>query len=247
MSNELKTDVAATARMLAAAGLVEAFGHVSARLSGGGFLITPTSPLLDAVADTVITVDDADAVVDNPAHAAPLEIPLHAAIYRARPDVAAICRGHGAAMVAWGVTVEDPPLRHGLGAIAGVHRRSVSRSVTSLPLRHGLGAIAGVTIPVHPDVDLIASAEAGARAAATLGPHHGALLRANGGFAVGADLLEAATRLWFLEERARVALAAAPSTGAEIDWGHRLTHTGVELRRAKAWFAARFAASDPSK
>ena len=101
MSIDLKTEVAATARMLAAAGLVEAFGHVSARLSGEGFLITPTLPLLDAVAGTVITVDGADAVVDDPAGAAPLETPLHAAIYRARPDVAAICRGHGPAMVAW--------------------------------------------------------------------------------------------------------------------------------------------------
>lgn len=222
MTSELKTEVAATARMLAAAGLVEAFGHVSARLDGDGFLITPTLPLLDAVAGAVITVDGAGTVVDNPAGAAPLETPLHAAIYRGRPDVAAICRGHGPAMVAWGVTVED------------------------LPLRHGLGAIAGVRIPVHPDVDLIASAESGERAAATLGPHHGALLRANGGLAVGADLLEAATRLWFVEERARVVLAAAPPAGADIEWGHRLTHTGAELRRAKAWFAARFATADPN-
>ena len=221
MSAELKAEVAATARMLAAAGLVEAFGHVSARLDTGGFLITPTLPMLDAVGGTVITVDGTGTVVDNPANAAPLETPLHAAVYRARADVAAICRGHGPAMVAWGVSVED------------------------LPLRHGLGAIAGVTIPVHPDFDLIASAESGDRAVATLGSHHGALLRANGGFAVGADLLEAATRLWFMEERARVVLAAAPSAGSDIEWGHRLTHTGAELRRAKAWFAARFGAAGP--
>ena len=221
MSSELKSEVALAARMLAAAGLVEAFGHVSARLNGGGFLITPTSPLLDAVGGTVITVDDAGTVVDNPANAAPLETPLHAAVYRARPDVDAICRGHGPAMVAWGVALED------------------------LPLRHGLGAIAGVRIPVHPDFDLIASTEAGESAAATLGSHHGMLLRANGGLAVGADLIEAATRLWFLEERARVVLEAAPGAGADIDWEHRLTHTAVELRRAKAWFAARFAMADP--
>lgn len=221
MSTELKSEVAATARMLVAAGLVEAFGHVSARLDGEGFLITPTLPLLDAVADTVITVDDAGAVVDNPANAAPLETPLHAAIYRARPDVDAICRGHGPAMVAWGVATED------------------------LPLRHGLGAIAGERIPVHPDFELIASTEAGEGAAATLGPHHGVLLRANGGLAVGADLIEAATRLWFLEERARVVLAAVPGAVTDIDWEHRLAHTGIELRRAKAWFSARFATADP--
>lgn len=222
MSTELKAEVAATARMLAAAGLVEAFGHVSARLDEGGFLVTPTLPLLDAAAGAVITVDGTGAVIDNPTGAAPLEIPLHAAIYRARPDVGAICRGHGPATVAWGVATDD------------------------LPLCHGLGAIAGVRIPVHPDFDLIASTEAGERAAATLGPHHGMLLRANGGLAAGADLIEAATRLWFLEERARVALSAAPGAGDDIDWGHRLTHTGIELRRAEAWFAARFATAAPN-
>ena len=201
---------------------VEAFGHVSARLRGGGFLITPTSPLLDAVAGTVITVDDAGTVIDDPANALPLETPLHAAIYRVRRDVGAICRGHGPAMVAWGVEARDAPLLHGLGAIAGVR------------------------IPVHPDFHLIASTEAGEGAAATLGPHHAVLLRANGGLAVGADLIEAATRLWFLEERARVALAAAPGAYADIDWEHRLTHTGIELGRAKAWFAARFGTPDPN-
>ncbi len=220
MSPELKAEVAATARMLAAAGLVEAFGHVSARCSGG-FLITPTSPMLNAVADTIITVSDSGEILDDPAGAAPLETPLHGAIYRARPDVGAICRGHGAAMVAWGVGTDD------------------------LPLRHGLGAIAGARIPVHPDFELIAGTESAEGAAATLGPHHGVLLRANGGLAVGADLLEAATRLWFLEERARVVLDAAGGAGADIDWAPRLAHTAIELRRAKAWFAARFAPATP--
>ena len=48
----LKAEVASTARMLSVAGLVEAFGHVSARLEGGGFLITPTLPMLSAAATT---------------------------------------------------------------------------------------------------------------------------------------------------------------------------------------------------
>ncbi len=38
-------DVVAAALSLAAADLVTAFGHVSARKDGGGFLITPPKPL----------------------------------------------------------------------------------------------------------------------------------------------------------------------------------------------------------
>lgn len=216
---ELSSHVVNTARMLAAAGLVEAFGHVSARREAGGFLITPTSPLHEVTSSSIITVDDEGVVVDDPHSAAPIEIPLHAGVYRARPDVAAICRGHGPSMVAWGVTVQD------------------------VPLLHGLGAIAGKTIPVHSDLDLISSREAGDRVARTLAGNDAALLLANGGFAVGADLVEAATRLWFTEERATVALSARTTEQPVGDWEHRLTHRHVELLRAQAWFCSRFGQS----
>ncbi|WP_419918053.1 class II aldolase/adducin family protein [Candidatus Poriferisocius sp.] len=217
----LKHATAGTARMLAASKLVEAFGHVSARLPGGGFLITSTKPTLEATADSVVTVDADGTVVEDPSGAAPLEIPMHAGIYRSRPDVAAICRGHGPAMVAWGVAAED------------------------VPLLHGLGAIAGAVVPVHPDLNLITTQESGDRLALTLGHHHCALLLSNGGLAVGADLLEAATRLWFLEERAKVALAARRTEPAAGNWDQRMTYTDVELIRAKAWFKARFGPADP--
>lgn len=216
-------ETAATARMLCAAGLVEAFGHVSARLDGDGLLITPTSPLLAVTADDVVRVWPDGALAAGEGSRAPLEIPLHAAVYRARPDVAAVCRGHGPSMVAWG-----------------------TRTV-ALPLLHGLGALAGAEVPVHADLELITTAAAGDAVAATLGDGHAALLLANGGFAVGATLLEAATRLWFTEERARVALAAlAAAPGADADaWERRRRHSGVELERAMAWFAARFAPPAP--
>ncbi len=148
--DELKQAVADTARMLAASELVGAFGHVSARLPDGGFLITATRPMLGAV------------------------------------------------------------------------------------------------VPVHPDLDLIAGPESGDRLALTLGQHHCALLLSNGGLAVGADLLEAATRLWFLEERAQVALAARRTEPAAGDWEQRMAYTDIELIRAKAWFKARFVPASPT-
>jgi HCOMODA/2-hydroxy-3-carboxy-muconic semialdehyde decarboxylase len=216
---DLAEDVARTARMLAAAGLVEAFGHVSARRPAGGFLVTPTSPLHEATASAIITVDDDGVILDDPTSAAPIEIPLHAGVYRARPDVGAICRGHAPSMVAWGVADDD------------------------VPLLHGLGAIAGETIPVHTDLDLISSQEAGDRVAETLADNHAVLLLANGGLAVGADLVEAATRLWFAEERATVALSTRTTAPPVGDWEHRLTHSHIELIRAQAWFCARFGPS----
>ena len=216
----LRSAVASTARMLASAGLVEAFGHVSARTSTG-FLITSTSPLFEATAEDVIRVESGVSI-GGPTGAAPLELPMHAAIYDARPDVGAICRGHPPHVVTWGVSTEP------------------------LPLLHGLGGIAGRTIRTHPDIELVKTAEAGESVARTLGDDSGVLLATNGCLAVGADLLEAATRLWFLEERARVAVQArsaglTPATVREYTWDRRLQDSAPERVRAREWMHRSFA------
>ena len=211
----LKAEVAATARMMSAARLVDAFGHASVRLPGGGFLMTSTAPLLTTAAETILTVNDSGETIDAPA-GKPLEIVIHAGIYRARPDVGAVCRGHGAAMAAWGERGAE------------------------VPLMHGMGGLAGKVVPVHPDLDLITTLDSGDRMAATLGDNRSMLLQANGGLAVGADLLEAATRLWYLEERCRVAVETAGLPQPVGAWAQRLSHSAPELIRAKAWFAARF-------
>ena len=64
--DRLKAEVAATARMMAAARLVDAFGHASARLPGGGFLMTSTAPLLTTAADTILTVGDSGETIHAP-------------------------------------------------------------------------------------------------------------------------------------------------------------------------------------
>lgn len=217
---ELRSAVASTARLLASSGLAEAFGHVSAR-TPTGFLITSTSPLFEATADDVIGIE-AGVPVEGPTHAAPLETPMHAAIYDARPDVRAICRGHPPHVVIWGVSAEP------------------------LPLLHGLGGMAGRTVRTHPDIELVKTAEAGQAVARTLGDDSCVLLATNGCLAVGADLLQAATRLWFLEDRARVAVQArsaglTPITIREYTWDRRLQDSAPELVRAREWMRRSFA------
>jgi ribulose-5-phosphate 4-epimerase/fuculose-1-phosphate aldolase len=209
----VRQSIATTARMMSAAGLAEAFGHVSARWKGG-FAITSTLPFAVAGPEDVVVVSDAGAPPSGGA-GAPLETPMHAAVYLARPDVGAICRGHPPTVVAWGTGIEE------------------------LPLLHGLGALAGTRVAIHPDTDLVTTVSQGNEVAATLGEDQSVILRANGCLAVGATLLEAVTRLYFLEERARV-LMEAPAGARETDWGARLRHTGAELERAMAWFDATY-------
>ncbi|MDY7103690.1 MAG: class II aldolase/adducin family protein [Actinomycetota bacterium] len=218
----VRAEVAATARRVVAAGLIGAFGHVSSRLPDGegptgGIAITSTRPLARTTPDEVLVVDAEATPVAGPVGDAPLERVMHLAIYAARPDVGAICRGHPAAAVAWGAGTRD------------------------LPLLHGLGAMAGRRVAVHHDIDLITTVESGRAVAATLGDDHAVLLRSNGGLAVGATLDEAATRLWYVEERAAVALAApdaGKSPAPAADWEPRWHHVPAELRRAVAWFRA---------
>jgi HCOMODA/2-hydroxy-3-carboxy-muconic semialdehyde decarboxylase len=216
---EPRTEVARGARMLARAGLAHAFGHVSVRTADGGLAISSTRPLFAMGPEDVIVLDAGGEVVTGPAEEAPLETPLHRAIYEARADVAAIARGHPPHAVRWGVGTRE------------------------LPLLHGLGALAGRRVPVHPAVELVSSPAAAAAAAETLGDASAMLLRANGALAVGTSLDEAAARLWFLEDRARVALGSM-NAGASVPdevWDRRERDVGAELRRAVAWFRARFA------
>ncbi len=204
-------EVATIARMLASAGLVEGFGHVSAR-TGEGFVITSTAPLGAMRPADIAPPGSPDR---------PLETPLHAAVYRARPDVGAICRTHSPAAAAWGARGVVPPLVHGLGGLSG-------------------------RIATGPDTDLVDSDARGDAAAAALGDADILLPRANGAVCTGANLRVATVRAWFLEQRARVALDAGP-TARPLDDDEqtaRSRHFSAETARAWRWLAWRHPGAD---
>jgi HCOMODA/2-hydroxy-3-carboxy-muconic semialdehyde decarboxylase len=102
-------EVIPAARALARHGLVDAFGHVSARV-GDTFTITPPEPLgtVDRLIDVALAADELPG-------GAPKEAWIHAEIYRLRPDVGGICRAQPAAVNA-AVTIRA---LHGQGAWVG--------------------------------------------------------------------------------------------------------------------------------
>lgn len=218
--SELAQQVAFAARLIARAGLVEAFGHVSARRSEGGFLLTPTTPLVQTKAKDLIQLDAAGRVTGGEKALCPLEAPLHAAIYSACHDVGAICRTHSAAAVIWASRGEVPPLVHGLGGLSGV-------------------------VTFHHEPQLVATLEAGRAAAGDLGAYDCLLLHANGAVCTGAGLQEAVVRAWYLEERSRVAehsTRARALTDSEAVL--RARHYESEAQRAWDWLRVRF--GDPT-
>ena len=177
---ELAGAVAGAARVLAALGLVDAFGHVSAR-DGDALLITPPAPLDQAKgADLVLVPLDA---ADLPPGAPP-ETWLHLAIYRARPDVAAVARAQPEAALA------------------------VGADRTELAPLHGQAAWLGRRVPVHPVPRLLRTAELAAAAAATLGKADAMVLRGNGAVTTGAGPGIAVARMHLLATACRAHTAA---------------------------------------
>src|SRR6202161_3484830 len=107
---EDRDEVAEAARVLSALGLVTAYGHVSAR-SGSAMLITPAADLALVNAADVLEVP-LEAGPELPA-GVPAEAWAHLALYRARPDAAAIARAQpGSAFAAAGTGTALVPL-HG--------------------------------------------------------------------------------------------------------------------------------------
>lgn len=213
---ELAEQVAHAARLIARAGLIEAFGHVSARRSEGGFLLTPSTPLAQTRAQDVIQLDAAGRVTGGQKALCPPEAPLHAAIYSACHDVGAICRTHSPAVVIWASRGEVPPLVHGLGGLSGV-------------------------VTFHHEPQLITSIEAGRAAAGDLGAYDCLLLHANGAVCTAASLPEAVVRAWYLEERSRVAEHASRARAlTDSEAVLRARHYEAEYKRAWDWLRLRF-------
>ncbi len=146
----------------------------------------------------------------------PLEAPLHAAVYAARPDIGAICRTHSPAAVRAGARAEVPPLTHGLGGLSG-------------------------EIRLCERIDLVTDAGAGREIAVALGGADCLLIRANGAIATGADLAGAVVRARYLEERCE--LSADAPDGAAIgtrELESRSVWFDQERARAWAWMRWRY-------
>ncbi len=210
----IRTEVAEAGRVLSRLGLVTAYGHVSAR-AGDSMLITPAAELAGVTAAAVLEVP-LPAAGALPA-GAPAEAWIHLAVYRARPDVAAIARAQPSSAFAAAATA------------------------TSLAPWHGQAAWLGESVPVHDSATLLCTPELAERAARSLGPGEALLLRGNGAVTLGATPGLAVARMWLLSAACEVYLAArggpvTPLSAEEIaSWravgGELLPRLWQHLRR----------------
>jgi ribulose-5-phosphate 4-epimerase/fuculose-1-phosphate aldolase len=187
---ELIGDLVAANRILAAEGVLDGFGHVSARhdKGPGRFLLARSMAPALVTADDVMEFDLDSNPIDGRGRTAYLERFIHGEIYRAHPTVQAVVHSHSPAVIPFGVV--------------GVALR---------PIFH-LGGFLGAGVPVFeirdaggPATDmLIRNPALGAALAKTLGSAPVALLRGHGDVVVGQSVKEAVFRAIYTEVNARL-------------------------------------------
>ena len=175
----LQRRVRKAARALARHGLAHAYGHVSARIDEGTFLVCAAEPMgliAPGTAGTVVPIDG-----DLPPGVLG-EVRIHREIYRSRPEIAGVARSM-------------PPKIMSLSTLR----------LTPRP-RHGFGSYFYPAIPLWDDPLLIRSDDAARSLVAAMGEVRAIVMRGNGLVTAGESLEEAVVRAWYAEDAARVEL-----------------------------------------
>jgi ribulose-5-phosphate 4-epimerase/fuculose-1-phosphate aldolase len=183
-SNLLKKDVITACRILSYKGLIEGFGHVSARIPESDlFLMTPRIGLALVKETQLLTLNLKGEVLQG-SHPVPAEAWLHTAIMKAKPEINAITRIH--ARVANMFSVTD----------------------TKLEPVHNHGSFFAGGVPVFDKPDLVTTPKLGEEVVQVLGDRPAVLLRGNGQVSVGRTIPEAVMMAIYLEEAAGILYGA---------------------------------------
>ena len=219
----LVEDLVAANRILAAEGVLDGYGHVSARhdRDPGRYLLSRArAPELVEAAD-VMEHDLDDAPLDARGRAPYTERFIHGAIYRARPDVLAVVHHHSPSVIPFGAsTTPLRPLYH-MSAFVG-------EGVPVFDVRRAAGRATDM---------LVRDPALGRALAETLGGRAAALIRGHGAVVVGASLPQAVARAIYLELNARLQVQALALGGpvAYLDAEEARLATAMIGDYGRAW------------
>ncbi len=169
--------------------VVSSDGNVSIRLDENRILATPTMTSKGRMTEDGLALTDLEGKPLNDKKASS-ELAMHLLIYKARPDINAVCHAHpphGTAFAVAGLAIDQPILSE------------VILTLGCVPLTgYGTPSTNELTESMKPYVQ-----------------HHNALLMANhGAVAYGEDLWQAFDRLETLEHTARIAILSRALGGA---------------------------------
>ena len=195
-------DLVAANRVLADQGVVDGYGHVSARhnLDPNRYLLSRSVAPELVTAEDIVEFDLDSVPVDPRGRKFYLERFIHGEIYKARPDVKSVVHHHSPAVIPFGVTkVPMRPIYH-MAAFVG-------QGVPVFEIREA----GGMT-----DM-LVKTPELGRALAHTLGDKPAALMRGHGAVVVGESVPVAVARSIYLQMDARLQ-AQAIALGGEITY-----------------------------
>jgi len=197
----MKYDLALANRILANEGVLDTFGHVSVRHPDRPdryFLSRSRAPELVEPGDLIEY--DLDSVAVSPSNLTPyLERPIHGEIFKARPDVMAVCHHHAAAFM---------PL--------------IITQTNYIPVIHQ-GAVGGHNLPwwdqraLFGDSNyLVVKAEQGHSLAEALGGNMMVLMNRHGVTVAGTSLQDLAFRCVYSCRNAQFQVQAGPSAKLDL-------------------------------
>jgi ribulose-5-phosphate 4-epimerase/fuculose-1-phosphate aldolase len=228
----LRHELAVANRILAHEGVIDAFGHVSLRNpddAGRYFLSRSRSPELVEPGDILEFNLDSEPVKPPTVHLYAERV-IHGEIFKARPDVAAVCHHHAAAVMPF--CISGDPI---------------------VPVFH-LGAAMGAVAPFWDSRDefgdtnlLVVNPQEGASLARTLGRHAMVLMRRHGATVVGASLRQLVFRAIYSCDNARYLSEAkrlgnvSPLTPGEIEMAQAIYQLPAAQSRAWEYWTTRLA------
>lgn len=189
ISDDFIADLAAASRILAARGVVDAFGHVSQRHPDAPdryFMSRSMAPAL-ATPEDIIEYDLDSVPVNAEGRSSFLERFIHGEIYKARPDIQSVVHSHSPSVIPFGlVDAKMHAMFHTAAFLAeGVPVFDISEKFGKTDM-------------------LVSDGDKGVAFAECLGGHPVALMRAHGSVACGPTLQLAVFRAVFTEVNARV-------------------------------------------
>jgi ribulose-5-phosphate 4-epimerase/fuculose-1-phosphate aldolase len=208
---EIKQELVDAIRMLEHAEYIDHNGHCSVRRDANSFYINSGASMRSCLTvDDIVAVDLDGRPVDGGNVRPPLEFPIHAEVYRARPKVNAVFHTHPQ----WStyLTMTDTP-------------QKVVYAQASL-----LGDMPVMNSPMS-----VNTREMGEKMAAALGDKPVVLLKAHGAVATGADILECFALAAYIEENAYRQYMAM-----QIGDMYEFTPEEQEACREKLWTASLF-------
>jgi ribulose-5-phosphate 4-epimerase/fuculose-1-phosphate aldolase len=196
----LALDLVVASRTLAEHGVIDAYGHASARSDTDPqryYMARNLAPELVTEAD-IVELDLDSKPVAATGHALYNERFIHGEIYKARPDVRAIVHNHSHAVVPFSCTgCELKPIFH-MAAFVGL----------GIPTWDIRDAQRGTDM-------LVRTAALGEHLARRLGKHPAVLMRGHGSTVVAENLQRAVGRTIYLDVNARMQLDAAQLAGGQ--------------------------------